>query len=438
STSSALGVNCPPTALGIYNVCANATGGDGTPSDPWTGWESSLNAQPGAAAAFGGGGMNIYFPAGYYSLATRIDLEPGWILRGAGMRATTITTAAGFNDDAFKSSSPINRATALHIAMEDMGILYNPASPASVGAAVDVIAGAHVKIRRVLAEHFAYGIIFDQVLVSDIEDCDIEGAAIGGIWLVNGNDHYKGTGCVAGACSGKTPPPSTCDCAGYSHRIGIHHCTLNMGTPGAIGIIDDGGAAHVIKDCNFNYGLNQIRIADTQAATISGCYFEGAVSSAIYSTFQSTFKTMLGPNTNLTVSDNSFTCAEGQHCMSLDDGSELLVTGNIFSSNVAAVSGVNQAAYFSAMANFAPPGTPLFDSDPSTAGSISTDTGLGIGTATPTGKLDVKDDHIRWRNAKTPAGSSDPSGNVGDVAWDANYVYVRTGSGWKRSALTTW
>lgn len=38
----------------------------------------------------------------------------------------------------------------------------------------------------------------------------------------------------------------------------------------------------------------------------------------------------------------------------------------------------------------------------------------------------------------TPTCTSDPNGNVGDTAWDSNYLYVKTSDGWKRAALETW
>ena len=37
----------------------------------------------------------------------------------------------------------------------------------------------------------------------------------------------------------------------------------------------------------------------------------------------------------------------------------------------------------------------------------------------------------------TPTGSADALGATGDVSWDANYIYIKTASGWKRSALST-
>ena len=70
---------------------------------------------------------------------------------------------------------------------------------------------------------------------------------------------------------------------------------------------------------------------------------------------------------------------------------------------------------------------------------VITGTGnVGIGTTSPTAKLDVASDILRLRTAKTPA-TSGASGNKGDIAWDANYIYVCVNTNtWKRSALTTW
>jgi hypothetical protein len=66
---------------------------------------------------------------------------------------------------------------------------------------------------------------------------------------------------------------------------------------------------------------------------------------------------------------------------------------------------------------------------------------VGIGTTSPTGMLDVNGstgyNQVRIRTSYTPTGTSDANGNTGDIAWDADYVYVKTGAGWKRSALKT-
>lgn len=63
---------------------------------------------------------------------------------------------------------------------------------------------------------------------------------------------------------------------------------------------------------------------------------------------------------------------------------------------------------------------------------------VGIGTTTPSAKLDVNSDTVRLRTARTPASAS-AAGNAGDICWDADYVYVCVATNtWKRSALSTW
>jgi hypothetical protein len=66
---------------------------------------------------------------------------------------------------------------------------------------------------------------------------------------------------------------------------------------------------------------------------------------------------------------------------------------------------------------------------------------VGIGTDSPTAKLDVEGDtgydQFRLRTSYTATSSADTNGSVGDVAWDENYVYIKTSGGWKRAALST-
>jgi hypothetical protein len=66
---------------------------------------------------------------------------------------------------------------------------------------------------------------------------------------------------------------------------------------------------------------------------------------------------------------------------------------------------------------------------------------VGIGTSSPTAKLDVNGstgyDQIRMRTSYTPTGTGDANGNVGDIAWDDDYFYVKTSAGWKRVEFST-
>lgn len=62
---------------------------------------------------------------------------------------------------------------------------------------------------------------------------------------------------------------------------------------------------------------------------------------------------------------------------------------------------------------------------------------LGIGTTTPTTKLDVNDNSIRIRSSLTP--SSNGSGQKGEICYDTNYMYVCVATNtWKRVALSTY
>ncbi|WP_433945169.1 hypothetical protein [Paenibacillus sp. SN-8-1] len=63
---------------------------------------------------------------------------------------------------------------------------------------------------------------------------------------------------------------------------------------------------------------------------------------------------------------------------------------------------------------------------------------VGIGTTQPESKLDVNGDRIRIRKSSTPE-SAHASGNVGDIVWDDNYIYICVAKDtWKRTELKSW
>jgi hypothetical protein len=62
-------------------------------------------------------------------------------------------------------------------------------------------------------------------------------------------------------------------------------------------------------------------------------------------------------------------------------------------------------------------------------------------TSAPTSTVDVNGvagyAQLRLRTTYTPTSSADALGSTGDTSWDANYFYIKTAAGWKRSALST-
>ncbi len=83
-------------------------------------------------------------------------------------------------------------------------------------------------------------------------------------------------------------------------------------------------------------------------------------------------------------------------------------------------------------------------------GKVHISENVGIGTLDPTARLDVRgnvriagdNNSLIVDNPKAPASSSDSMGEKGQVAWDENYLYVKTKAGaehvWKRVALEEW
>jgi len=71
-------------------------------------------------------------------------------------------------------------------------------------------------------------------------------------------------------------------------------------------------------------------------------------------------------------------------------------------------------------------------------GAATLDSTVAAGATTITGLLDVTNDTVRLRTAKTPA-SAAATGNAGDICWDTGFIYVCTATNtWKRVAIATW
>jgi hypothetical protein len=69
--------------------------------------------------------------------------------------------------------------------------------------------------------------------------------------------------------------------------------------------------------------------------------------------------------------------------------------------------------------------------------TIDSSGNVGIGTTGPTGKLDINGNDIRIQSSQSPSPTS--AGNVGEIAWDSQYIYVCTASNyWERVAISHW
>jgi hypothetical protein len=60
------------------------------------------------------------------------------------------------------------------------------------------------------------------------------------------------------------------------------------------------------------------------------------------------------------------------------------------------------------------------------------------GQVIATGLINTAGNAIKITTNSTPSSSADAAGTVGEIRKDDNYVYVKTSTGGKRSALTAW
>ena len=70
---------------------------------------------------------------------------------------------------------------------------------------------------------------------------------------------------------------------------------------------------------------------------------------------------------------------------------------------------------------------------------ISQNGNTGLGTEKPEALLDIKSPigigQLRLQTPFTPSGTKDATGKIGELAWDNNYLYIKTATGWMRADL---
>ncbi|MCB0699393.1 MAG: hypothetical protein H6551_12850 [Chitinophagales bacterium] len=72
---------------------------------------------------------------------------------------------------------------------------------------------------------------------------------------------------------------------------------------------------------------------------------------------------------------------------------------------------------------------------------VKGETGRLSNNSMPTSLLDIVGaagyEQFRLRTSYTPTSTSDTNGSTGDVAWDDDYIYIKTTAGWKRTTLSS-
>ena len=119
-------------------------------------------------------------------------------------------------------------------------------------------------------------------------------------------------------------------------------------------------------------------------------------------------------------------------------GTTLAVNGNIGSNDRGTSFGYTLPDW--RIYNSSSGGALVIDNYTTEALRVDSSNRLLVGTSSNSGGalLQVNGDRIRVGTAKTPA-TSGATGTTGEIAWDANYIYVCTATNtWKRSAIATW
>jgi hypothetical protein len=238
-----------------------------------TGSDDTAAIQAALDAVRTNGGNVVQFPAGTYRFSAPLEVHPRTILRGAGRGASRLISdhaggSAANGADALRSgsglvtASPLNSSTAAYVVLEDLTVANSNAR--NGGAAFYDTCSTFIACTNVGFAGFRYGVVLDQSELVDFDLCEFAGQNSGGagLWIVNGNS-------LAPAAR-----------PGFSNRISVKRSQFNQGAR-AIGIIDDGGYAHVYEDNNYNGCLHHIRAAGVVSLEIRGGEFEGAAGHCI-------------------------------------------------------------------------------------------------------------------------------------------------------------
>jgi hypothetical protein len=237
----------------VLNVLDYGAATTNTAAQNVTAFQAALNA----ANAMGGATVSV--PKGTYLLNADLQIYANTILQGQGQEISKLSFSHTGNG--VKSLFTINSSTAANIKVLQIALVCT--NPANTGGGFFDLCGTYISIRDCFIQGWAYGIIFDQTEVSDIQTNNIVGNSVGQIWLVDGPDYTPGV------------------LLGFTNGIIIYGNQLNALASADL-IIDDGYVNHYIAANNLNGGRHGIRAHRAAVCNIVGNNFESNASYSIF------------------------------------------------------------------------------------------------------------------------------------------------------------
>lgn len=238
----------------VFNVKDFGAVGNGT-TDDTAAIQSAITAANSYASSYASG-AGVFLPPGGYRTTAELSLLPYVHLFGAGLVSTAIRV--DHTGNGIRMTSPVNVTLPRFNVMSDFYIsCVNTAT--SAGAGIVDEAGAFVWIDRVYVLGFAVCVVFDQTEHAAItrSTCDRRTETLAGLWIVNGPARRVGA------------------LPGFTNVISVSHTQFNGIAGVGNGIIDDGGATHEVRNCNFNAGLTGALLAGVSGLIYTNNEHEG-------------------------------------------------------------------------------------------------------------------------------------------------------------------
>lgn len=325
-------------------------------------------------AAFAAGGGTVHVPAGTYICgSTVVNIKSNVTLRGDGYNSSILQWSG--TGDGLRFNGNINHSGGQALAytlVSDLQLNCTNGSNVAGGGYVD-IAGTFLALHRVKVNGFGYSVILDQSELADVDQCILQSANTGLLWLTNGPDHSAGA------------------VAFFTNRISITRNQFDQGVTVKPCIIDDGGYTHTFRDNNFNGGTYHLRAAGVSGLVIEGNEWEGNSGNACIQFRTTTAKLAggVGACSGATIGGNLIVPIAGQSCIDITSVNGLHVSANFLqtSSSIVKISGAQNASGLVVGANALNGSGPIIDNS-AFEGSLTCANGANNNMALPyTGQI---------------------------------------------------